>query len=314
MSEDAKAVEEIVQSLQTDFDPRNPNVRFKTRYSLTNDGGIKNYLGVEVFKDETNGTMELKQTFLIERILKTVGLDKEFTNASKPKPVMKPLLHKDFYGLHRKYDWNYRSVVGMLGYLQNSTRPNISTVTCPYARFNNDPRLSHERSLRRICKYLLGTQDIGIVFKPEPLKGVEYYLNADFSRNWNVVDSEDPENILSRTGYIIYYAGCPIHWVSKLQTEIVLSTTEAEYITLSQSMRDVIPLMNLLDKFSMVVKVTNVPPKIKCKVFEDNTSCIKVATTSSITPRTKHIALKYHFFRFHVHSGKIIILPISTTE
>ena len=87
-----------------------------------------------------------------------------------------------------------------------------------------------------------------------------------------MVDSEDPENILSRTGYIIYHAGCPIHRVSKLQTEIVLSTTEAEYITLSQSMRDVIPLMNLLDEFSKVVKVTNVPPKIKCMVFEDNTS------------------------------------------
>jgi hypothetical protein len=79
-------------------------------------------------------------------------------------------------------------------------------------------------------------------------------------------------------------------------------------------MRDVIPLMNLLEEFVKIVKVTNVPPEIKCKIFEDNTSCIKIATAPSMTPHTKHIALKYHFFRSQVKSGKVTILPISTTE
>jgi hypothetical protein len=182
------------------------------------------------------------------------------------------------------------------------------------ARFNNNPKLSHERSIRRLAKYLLGTQNRGIVFTPDASKGIECYVDADFSGNWNAVESEDPENILSRTGYIIYYGGCPIHWQSKLQTEIALSTTEAEYIALAHSMRDVIPLMNLLEEFRKIVPVTNVPPEIKCKVFEDNTSCIKVAKAPNMTPRTKHIALKYHFFRSHVASGKINIVPISTTE
>ena len=38
----------------------------------------------------------------------------------------------------------------------------------------------------------------------------------------------------------------PIVWVGKIQTEIVLSTTEAEYISLSLSMRDLIPLKQIL--------------------------------------------------------------------
>jgi hypothetical protein len=42
------------------------------------------------------------------------------------------------------------------------------------------------------------------------------------------------------------YAGCPITWCSKLQTEIALSTTEAGYIALSQAMREVIPFMHLM--------------------------------------------------------------------
>ena len=184
--------------------------KFKHKYHLTNDGGIKNYLGVEVTKKE-DGTVELKQKYLIERILKALSLDLEMTDASKPTPAIKPLLHKDLAGLPRKYDWNYRSIVGMLGYLQASTRPDISMATHQCARFNNDPKLSHERSIRRIGKYLLGTQDKGIIFSPDPKKGIECYVDADFSGNWNAVDSEDSENVLSRSGFIIFYTGCPIH-------------------------------------------------------------------------------------------------------
>ncbi len=102
--------------------------------------------------------------------------------------------------------------------------------------------------------------------------------------------------------------------MSKLQTEIALSTTEAEYVALSQAMQDVIPLMNLLNEFSEIVPVANVPPQIKCKVFEDNTSCITVAKAPSMTPRTKHLALKYHFFRAFIKNGSISIHYITSAE
>jgi hypothetical protein len=38
-------------------------------------------------------------------------------------------------------------------------------------------------------------------------------------------------------GYVISYAACPTIWASKLQTEVVLSTTESEYLGLSESLR-----------------------------------------------------------------------------
>jgi hypothetical protein len=49
-------------------------------------------------------------------------------------------------------------------------------------------------------------------------------------------------------GYIITYAGCPMHWSSKMQTGISLSTTEAEYIALSQAMREVLPIIWLMEE------------------------------------------------------------------
>lgn len=110
------------------------------------------------------------------------------------------------------------------------------------------------------------------------------------------------------------YAGCPILWCSKLQTEITLSTTEAEYVALSQAMREVIPLMNLMKELEGVLKMNASKPDFFCQVFEDNRSTISVATSKKFTPRTKHIALKYHHFRQYVNNKSIRIESIDTTQ
>jgi len=50
-----------------------------------------------------------------------------------------------------------------------------------------------------------------------------------------------------RTGYFVMYAGCPVTWASKIQTEVALSTTEAELIVMSEGLRTAITLMNLIE-------------------------------------------------------------------
>lgn len=313
LSKSQDAVNAVVDSLKSGADIDDPNKLLRNKYVLTNEGGITNYLGVE-FVRMPDGSFEMKQKKLIERIIESVGLSIDDLIAAKPDPAIKPILCKDLNGLPRKYDWNYRSVVGMLGYLTGSTRPDIAMATHQCAKFSNDPKLSHERAVRRIAKYLLGTQNKGLIFKPDFTKGLECYVDASFADGWTSIDSDDAENVLSRTGYIIYYAGCPIHWVSKLQTEITLSSTEAEYIALSQSMRDIIPMMNLLEEIKSLIPITEQTPTVKCKIFEDNQSCIKVAKAPSMTPRTKHIALKYHHFRTFVQNGTVEISAIGTKE
>jgi hypothetical protein len=125
----------------------------------------------------------------------------------------------------------------MLGYLQHTSRPDISMATHQCARFNANPKLCQERAVKRVCKYLLGTMNKGIIFQPDYSKGLECHVDADFAGGWTSGDSTNPEAVLPHTGFIISYAGCPIYWCSKLQTEIALSTTEAEYIALSMPMR-----------------------------------------------------------------------------
>ena len=55
-------------------------------------------------------------------------------------------------------------------------------------------------------------------------------------------------------------------------------------------------------------------PAMKCTTWEDNRSCIEVAESPKFTPRTKHIALKYHHFRQFVNDKTIVIKPIDSRE
>jgi hypothetical protein len=78
-----------------------------------------------------------------------------------------------------------------------------------------------------ICRYLVLTREQGIIIDPQDGNSFEVYVDADFFRNWNRSTAmNDISTAMSRTGYIISFAGCPITWASKLQTQIALSTTE----------------------------------------------------------------------------------------
>jgi hypothetical protein len=159
---------------------------------------------------------------------------------------------------------------------------------------------SHEQAVMRIGRYLLSTRDKGMICKPDSSKGLKVYVHADFAGGWNPADPGNADNIYLRTGFVIWYASCPIFWQSKLQTEIALSTAEAEFIALSQALRETIPVMNLMKEISVVFPLYLPQPKFVIKVREDNQSCIAMANNPKFSPRTKHIAIKYHHFRKHV--------------
>jgi hypothetical protein len=141
------------------------------------------------------------------------------------------------------------------------------------------------------------TKDKGLILKPDKSKGLECYVDADRAGSWRDRSYNDPSSSHSRTGYVIMYAGCPIVWASKLQPLITLSTTDAEYIALSTDLREVIAVMDLLNELkSNGFQIHSDIPKVKCRVFEDNKSCIEIATNHKMMPRTKHLSVRLHHF------------------
>jgi hypothetical protein len=96
---------------------------------------------------------------------------------------------------------------------------------------------------------------------------------------------------------------------------VVLSTTESEYVGLSESLCIAIVMMNLLKEMQeQGVDVLKTNHVVYCKLFEDNAGAIHLAKAPKMRPRTRHINQKYHHFREWVKKGSIEILPIDTTE
>jgi hypothetical protein len=131
---------------------------------------------------------------------------------------------------------------------------------------------------------------------------------------WNKQTAmEDIDTARSRSGFVISYGNFPIVWLSKLQTEIAMSTTEAEYVSLSQSLRDCIPLMQLMKELKQFnYPIVYTPPKIYIKVFEDNMGALQMAMLPKMRSRTKHINVKYHHFRQYVARGEVTIHYVET--
>jgi hypothetical protein len=92
----------------------------------------------------------------------------------------------------------------------------------------------------------------GTIYAPDSSKGLEVFVDANFAGGWNPGDASNADNVYSHTGYVICYSGCPMFWQNKLQTEIALLTAKAEYIALSQALREAILMTNLMKEMNVI--------------------------------------------------------------
>ena len=146
---------------------------------------------MEIKPVPNKGDFELRYPFLTRKATDHVGLSKETKGMTTSTPVGRPLLHKDLKELPHKNDWNCRVAVGILGYLQGSTRPNIAMTVHQCACFSNDPMLLHEHAIKPIVQYLMETAYLGIVYNPNAIKVIECFIDADFARGWNQIGSDN---------------------------------------------------------------------------------------------------------------------------
>ena len=102
---------------------------------------MEEYLGIKL--EHTDDSTRMSQSLLIERIIDAVP------GMNKANPVIYPalpsvILTKDEMGENRKEKWNYRSLVGMLNFLTNSSHPELAFAVHQCPRFCNNPKGIHE--------------------------------------------------------------------------------------------------------------------------------------------------------------------------
>ena len=277
---------------------------------FTRQGSFNDYLGIQ-YETIANDSIKMTQPGLIKKIIETSGMTR---CNPKDSPAIQQALGSDEDGPGMTDPWNYRSIVGMLLYLSGNTRPDIQFAVSQVARFSHNPKQSHANAVKRIIQYLQATKDQGCIFnKPSEIK-LNLFVDADFAGLWG---SEKPTNsisVKSRTGYLINLSGCYVLSKSCLQTSIAQSTGEAEYIALSQAVRTLLPIRHTLNEILKCVAHPKFSASFKSFVHEDNNSALMLATEQRVSPRTKHYAVKYHWFWSIINNPKlkIFIVKIAT--
>ena len=295
-----EVIDELVDSL------------IKKGFELTREESFSEFLGIK-YDELPNGSILMTQKGLIDKII--AATDMEGCNP-KHTPALKAALGLDPDGEPIAEEWSYPSIVGMLLYLSTNTRPDIAFAVSQVARYTHNPKKSHASAIKHLIRYLSKTKDKGIIVKPSNDLALDCYVDADFAGRYGRDPDTELSSVKSRTGYIIKLGGCPVFWKSQLQSSVALSTAEAEYVALSQSVRVLLPMQDLLLEIIHHVNVpaefSSVDSTVRATVFEDNNSALQLATNHRVTNRTRYYAVKWHWFWDAVRTGKIKIAAIDT--
>jgi len=111
----------------------------------------------------------------------------------------------------------------------------------------------------------------------------------------------------SFSGYVFMLSGAAISWKSQKQRTVSLSSTEAEYVSLSEATKEAIHLRSLLHELDLST-IANI------ELHSDNQGALFLASDPVHHARTKHIDIKYHFVRDAVRSKQIIVKYLSTDK
>jgi histone deacetylase 1/2 len=152
-SRDGSNIDAVIESL------RQPE---PMTFDLNIEDDVAGFLGI-LMKKKDDGSIELIQMGLIDRILKVIGLEDSHVK-SMPSDIK--ALGKDENDEWCSEPWSYASVVGMMMYLSSNSRPDIAYAIHSCARFTHCPKKVHEKALKRIARYLKGTRERGMIIKP----------------------------------------------------------------------------------------------------------------------------------------------------
>ncbi|KAG8501668.1 hypothetical protein CXB51_004714 [Gossypium anomalum] len=191
----------------------------------------------------------------------------------------------------------YSSVVGSLMYAMICLHPDLSYAANAVSRYMANPGKEHWKAVQWILRYLRGTTNVCLQFGRTE-DGVIGYVDTDFTG--------DLDRRRSLTGYIFTIGGCAISWKATLQTTVALSTTEAEYMAITEACKEAIWLKGLFSELYEDLQIST--------VFCDSQSAIFLTKNQMFHERTKHIDARYHFVREIITRGDIVMSKISTHE
>lgn len=149
-----------------------------------------------------------------------------------------------------------------------------------------------------MLRYLKGTKEFKIQFEKNG-SAITGYVDADYGGS---IDDRR-----SYTGYVFTMSNGPVSWDSRKQRTVAMSTTEAEYMALSNAAKEIIHLQRFLKELGATDVET-------MTLYSDNFSAQKLAVNPVFHARTKHIDVRHHFVREIIESGKLKLKHLASTD
>jgi len=209
-------------------------IKLENSFAMKDLGAAKQILGMRIARDTKNCKLTLSQNEYIQKVLKIF-------NMKNTKPVSTPFashfkLSKEMC-LKTQEDMDYMSkipyasTVGSLMYAMVCTRLDIAHAVGVVSRYMNNLGKEHWMEVKWILRYLKGTTNQALCFGGSNIS-LQGYVDVDMEG--------DRDNRRSTTGYVFIVGGTTVSWVSKIQSIVALSTTEAEYVAAIESSKEMI--------------------------------------------------------------------------
>lgn len=272
----------------------------REHWEFTDHGEIKWLLGFQVRRDREAGTVAINQESFIDGMLGRFHIT-DIKPASTPMdPNIQlttdqcPRTEKEY---ERMQNVPYQRGCGELLWISRNSRPDISFAVQQLTQFMQNPGLAHWEAMKRCMAYLKATKTLWLYIGGGP-PILLIYTDASWASS---------RNRHSITGFIVKYGEGVIAWCSRKQPIVTLSSTESEYVAITDSTKEAL-------FFRMFIAEINYESLETVETLSDSTGAMAIAKHDKFHQRTKHIDVRYHFIREAVEDAKIKLTYISTKD
>ncbi|GAA0173588.1 transmembrane signal receptor [Lithospermum erythrorhizon] len=175
-------------------------------------------------------------------------------------------------------------------------RPDIAYSVGMMSIFLANPGKEHWEGVKWILRYLKGTYKFCICYGSNT-EGLLSFTDSDMAG--------DIDSMRSTSGYLFTYTAAALSWQSKLQKCVALSTTEVEYIAVTECCKEMLWLKRFFKELGI--------DQEKFTVFCDSQSAIYLSKNPSFHSKSKHIHIRYHWVREVLEEKSLYLDKNSTT-
>ena len=282
---------------------KNALVGIEKHFAITRSENIEDFIGCRIEKD--GDKVLLSQPDLINKMTKKFfdkikGMKEYEIPASAGTHLIR--CNEEEETLSEDEQKEFRSGVGSLLYLLKHSRPDLSNCVRELSKVMDRANKAHQKALYRVIKFVNQTKNRRLVLSPLSenfIWEIKAYSDSDFAG--------DTETRKSVSGFIIYLCGAAISWRSKGQKSVSLSSTEAEYMAISEVAMEILYVVGIL-------KFLGIELKYPIEVKVDNIGAVYLAKNATTGNRTKHIDTRYHFVREYIEDGIVKVIFVRSEE